>query len=146
MKKIRIILMIGIPIILLLVFCNRKVVYPLSQSENTIEKIEIVSIEDSRIVSSGSFDRIVTISAIDENQYDDFLSEFYCLGCKDLFGPSQEVIEGDAIRFTYSDGSFELVTAESGFYYSADKEWSCPAYVFNYDEFHEFVYLWGREG
>ena len=75
---------------------------------------------------------------------DDFLSGFYCLGCKDLFGPSQEVIEGNAIRFTYSDGSFELVTAESGFYYSADKEWSCPAYVFDYDEFHEFVYLWGK--
>lgn len=139
MKKWLSFFIIVLLLLLLMVCCNRRTVYPLSQDYKDIVRIEIVEIDNYRIVSKGYFDMIKSVVTLNAADYDSFLSEFHDVPCQKSLGPSQECIEGRAVRFTYSDGAFELISAESGFYCSANRDWSYPAYYFDYNQFNSFI-------
>ena len=140
MKKWIFIISLIIIIATALSLCNQKTVqYPLMQKESAITQIDIVEISGYRTVSTGNFDSIRVIKNIDPSENSVFLTSFYNLPCKKSFGPSQECLEGLAVRFFFQDGAFQLVGAETSFYCSADNNWSYIAYYFDYDAFHQYL-------
>lgn len=142
MKKVIVFLMMGITTITLLLYCYRPIAYPFSQKKDAIVQIDIVEIDDYRIINTGNFDMITICKSIDQSKQSSFVSKFEDLHCHKSRGPSQECLEGRAVRFTYNDGAFEIVGAETAFYCTANKDWSYPAYYYNYNDFNNFLLLW----
>ena len=132
-------LLILLVLVVLVGFPKKQITYPLSQSSDAIVTIEIVTIHDYRIINTGNFDMIEISTTIDSTEHAAFLTAFESLCCYDSYGPSQECLEGNAVRFTYRDGAFEIVGAETSFYCNAEYDWSYSPYYFDYDEFNCFL-------
>lgn len=139
MKKLAFVCAIALILSLLLVCCNMQPKYPLKQDVDRIATIEIVEIDNYKIIDTKSFHLITSCATIAPEDREAFLSDFYDLTCRESMRPPEEYVEGVAIRFTYQDGAFELVSATPGFYYSADQQSSYTAYYLDYDAFNEFI-------
>ena len=139
MKKWIWVLIIPIIVVLCIPFIQMTE-YPILQSENTNIQIDIVNISDYRIINTGSFDMIHVEKTIDASEHAEFLSSFRKLRCKKSLGPTQECLEGNAIRFLFSDGSFQLIGAETGFYCTASNDQSFITYYYDYNMFNEYIH------
>lgn len=139
MKKWALLIFVIVLLALLLSLSEKPISYPLMQEKDAISQIDIIEIDDYRIISTGNFDMIRIKKNIDVAEHSAFISAFYNLRCNKSLGPSQECLEGKAIRFLFDDGAFQLVGAETSFYCSADNEWSYVAYYFDYEMFYQYL-------
>ena len=141
MKKWVLLSVIILLLILMLFWSQRTTTYPLMQEKDAVAQIDIVNINNFKIINTGSFDQIVSVKRIDADEHLTFFSTFRDLPCYKSLGPSQECLEGKAIRFIFQDGAFELVGAETSFYCSADNERSYMAYYFDYELFNQYILM-----
>ena len=128
--------------LILLAGCGVRKNYSTAQKESNVVRIEIINIKKWYNHTPGNDYEFDVVCEIAEAYHATFLKELYDLPCSHYYGSPYDGIMEDAIRITYKDGSFELVTERSVYYETANGAWAYPSYDFEQEPFEGFVTSW----
>ena len=126
-------------VMILLSTCQKKATFSLSQSEDNIDKIEIIWIDPWLTYKPEDADTFRIQKTIDPNQYSDFLKELYDVPCYRYRNDPFQGFDQNTIRVIYLDGSYELIGPRTVYYETPAGDWKYPPYYFDSDSFEEFI-------
>ena len=95
------ILCLGLLILILCLYACAESSYLLRKSVDDIEKIEIVSAKTSQDYS--------VLKTLSDDEKESFLVQFQEVGFRKYIAGDPMSVSGNAIKITYSDGSYEMV-------------------------------------
>lgn len=116
--------------------------YTFEQSIDQIETIEIVELSNWYWLSSGPVqEEYPLIKRIDPEQQDEFLRDFLSLTQHEIRTNPFRGMDGTAIKFSYRDGTYELV--DSAGYYVSSRNYFRRWWYFHFDEYSAFLAKYG---
>ena len=120
--------------------CVRRVTTPLSQPENQVAAIEILDVyrwhehTPGEPLQDGIFEVVCEIPS-----HEEFLDALNQLPRYSTFGDPIEGFNGNTVRITYQDGSFEMIGKRCSYYETPDGDWDYEHDHFNHESFEEFL-------
>ena len=116
----------------------------LSQSTDQIAQIEILHVGEDDVHNDNRFDNITVYAVLEEQQWEQFLSELDNVPCRGTAYDAPRHIYGAAIRITYHDGNFDLLSS-TGFFYSSDVKYPYRARTLDSDKLLELITTYGYQ-
>ena len=143
---------IGITFVLIMIMlsaCQKRATFSLSQSEASVDRIEIIAVDPQRIYSHDDTSTFQIQQIIAPNQHSMFLKELYDVPCYRYRNDPIQGFNQDTIRVIYLDGSYELIGWRTVYYETPAGDWKYPPYYFEGEAFEEFIAeqreKWGQE-
>ena len=142
MKKTLFFILTLVVAVFVIISCDGRSTYPLAQSRDSIDKIELVDFSIYRYNTEENFLTEPSLMTIDPSMHDTFLDMFFTVNCREHVFHSQQMIEGPTIRITYMDGAYELICAGDAYYCDENKRSQYRPYGFDRENFTNFFESW----
>lgn len=136
MRKIGILFIL---IIIMLSTCQKRTAFSLSQSEASVDKIEIIAVDPLHIYSHDDTSTFQVQQTIAPNLHITFLKKLYDVPCYRYRNDPIQGFDQNTIRVTYRDGSYELIGWCTVYYETPAGDWKYPPYYFDKEAFVEFI-------
>ena len=124
---------------MLLCACQKRAAFSLSQPEDMVEQIEIISVDPQRMYHHDDASTFQIQKCIPSEQHEAFLQELYDVPCYRYRNDPFQGFGPNTIRITYLDGSYELIGWRTVYYETPAGDWKYPPYYFDGEGFAEYI-------